>query len=139
MPTTILVWTLTALAAVVVVLTRQRLGRAEVDGPAVSPALLTAHTVVGALTLVVWSVFLAFPEGSFLGSAEVGIVAVGGWWVLAGIGLVLVSRWRRPKGRRAASDHDDASTRALVLSVVGHVGLFLGVLYFTWAYTVAAV
>jgi len=139
MPTTLIVWTLTALAAVVVVLTRLRLGRPEVDGPAVAPRLLLAHTVVGVVTLVLWVVFLVFPADSFLGSAEVGIVAVGGWWVLAGIGLVLLARWRRPKGRRAASSHDEASRLALVLSVVGHVGMLLGVVFLTWAYTVAAV
>jgi hypothetical protein len=139
MSTDLVVWTLTALCAAVVVVTRLRLGRSELDGPAVSPQVLTAHTVVGTLTVLLWAVFLAFPADSVLGSAEVGIVAVGGWWLTAILGLVLLARWRRPKGRHSGHDHDAASTYARVLSAVGHVGLFLASVWFTWAYLFSVV
>lgn len=135
----ITVWVLTALAAVVIVVTRLRLGgRAQSEGPAASASLVQAHLGVGAITWVLWVVYLLAPEDMLLGTPEVGIVAIGGWWLLAGIGLTLLARWRRPRGRHTGG-HEGAPLTGLLLSVVGHVGMLLGVLQFTYAYLVAAV
>ncbi|MGN0064644.1 MAG: hypothetical protein ACI379_10415 [Nocardioides sp.] len=133
------VWVLTALAAVVIVVTRLRLGgRNQSEGPAASRSLVRAHLGVGVVTWLLWVVFLLAPEDTLLGSPELGIVAIGGWWLLAGIGLSLLARWRRPRGRHTGG-HDGAPLAGLLLSVLGHVGMLLGVLQFTYVYLVAAV
>jgi hypothetical protein len=139
MTSIIAVWVLTALAAVVVAVTRLRLGgRSQAEGPEANRLLVRAHLVVGTLTLVLWVAYLLAPESTLIGSPEIGIVAIGGWWLLAGIGLTLLARWRRPKGRHSG-EHHDAPRAGLLLSVVGHVGLLLGALQFTYVYLVAIV
>ena len=69
MSSQVVVYVLTALAAVVVVLTRVRLGRA--DGAArrldVGRRWLAVHTGAGALALVLWLVFLVAPADSARG------------------------------------------------------------------------
>ncbi|MCK5927808.1 MAG: hypothetical protein KAG80_06380, partial [Nocardioides sp.] len=74
MSVAVVVYVLTGLAAVVVVLTRLRLGggggATRVD---VGSAWLMAHTVLGALALVVWLVFLVSPEDTPSGDPLVGV------------------------------------------------------------------
>ena len=71
-----LAWMLTALAAVVVMLTRSRLIATEKQsGVTETPhGLLNAHTVIGVLALIAWVLWL-------VGAAQwVGMVAIVLWW-----------------------------------------------------------
>ena len=72
------------------VLTRLRLARGDaVAGQfQISERLLLVHTVAGTIALLLWVLFLAFPEDSFLGGSVVGIVALGFFWLTAIAGLL---------------------------------------------------
>ena len=103
MSTAVIVYVLTALAAVVVVLTRLRMrgvkGAARVF---VGRALLNIHTVAGVLALAVWVAFLVASDDSALGSAAAGVVGLGLWWVVTVAGLLMLVRWVPSHGRHAA-------------------------------------
>jgi hypothetical protein len=141
MSTEILVYILTPLAAVVVVLTRLRLaGGDAVSGQAqISRRLLLLHTVAGAVALVLWVLFLAFPADSFLGGSVVGIVALGFFWLTAAAGLLLLVRWLPTRGRHADDKATDSWGSGPGLSVLAHVGMLVGVVVFTYAYLTSAV
>ncbi|PUA79431.1 hypothetical protein [Nocardioides currus] len=137
----VLVYVLTALAAVVVVLTRLRLsgdgsaaGRLQISG-----RLLLLHTVVGALALLVWVLFLVFPSDGLLGGSAAGIIAIGLWWVTTLLGLMILARWMPARGKHAEPASTDSWSQGPWLSVLAHVGLLVGVLVFTYAYLTAAV
>jgi hypothetical protein len=138
--TEVIVYVLTALAAVVIVLTRLRLAR---DGGAgqfrVAGGVLLAHTVVGGLALVTWVAYLVAPEDSALGGEVVGILAIGLWWVVALIGMLILLRWLPSKGRHATEATEDTWSEGPGLSVLAHVGMVVGVLVFTFAYLTSAV
>jgi hypothetical protein len=138
--TAVIVYVLTALAAVVVVLTRLRMrggkGAARVF---VGKALLNVHTVAGILALVVWVAFLVAPDDSFAGSAAAGIVGLGLWWVVTVAGLLMLVRWVPSHGRHAAEGTHDTWSEGPGLSVLAHVGMLVGVIVFTWAYLTTAV
>ena len=140
MSVAVVVYVLTALAAVVVALTRLRLGRgagaARVD---VGSAWLMAHTVLGALALVVWLVFLVSPEDAPSGDPLVGVVALGLWWAVAIAGLMILVRWLPSKGRHAVAAAEDTWSSGPGLSLLAHLGMVVGVAVFTWAYWTAAV
>ncbi|WP_028643028.1 hypothetical protein [Nocardioides sp. URHA0020] len=129
------VYVLTALAAVVVVVTRLRLGRDRRGAGRLQMGrgLVDVHTVVGVLALASWVAFLVAPEDSFLGSSTFGIISLACWWVTVVAGLMLLARWRRPRGRHA-DPGDDGPWWGPALSVLGHIGLLGGVCFFTWAY-----
>jgi hypothetical protein len=139
--TEVIVYVLTALAAVVVVLTRLRLGQSSgarrVD---VGSRLLAVHTVAGALALAAWLLYLvgadALGEGA---SSVVGIVALAFWWVVVGAGLLILVRWLPSSGKHAAEATQDTWSEGPGLSVLAHLGMLVGVVVFTWAYLVAAV
>jgi hypothetical protein len=137
--TEVIVYVLTALAAVVVVLTRLRLGRGGAGHLSMGRGLVDLHTVAGGLALVTWVAFLVAPEDSFLGSSTFGILALACWWVTVVAGLLILVRWRRPKGRHASEGNADAWSKGPWLSILAHVGLLGGVCYFTWAYLRSAV
>lgn len=140
MLTTVLIWILTALAAVVVVLTRLRLRGDQGAGRyAVSSALLNAHTVCGAAAWLVWVAFVAAPDDVFVGGPLVGIVAIGLWWVTAICGLMLLMRWMPTRGRHATGTTTDSWGKGPALSLLAHVGLVVGVVVFTGAYLTGAV
>ena len=141
MSTPVVVYVLTALAAVVVVLTRVRLGRARVAGSLlVGRRLLDVHTVAGALALVVWTVFLVAGDDTVLGGPTAGIIGIGLWWIVSLAGLGILLRWMPARGRHAASgEPGDSWSRGPWLSVLAHVGMLLGVGYFTWAYVTQVV
>lgn len=140
MSLTLVVWILTALAAVVVVLTRLRLsGQGEGGRPAVSATLTWAHFVVGSLACVVWVAFLLAPQDSWLGGSFVGICALGGWWVTSWLGILILMRWRRSRGRHAPAIAGDSWSKGPGLSILAHVGMALGVCVFTYAYLTSAV
>ncbi len=139
--TAIVVYALTALAALVVVLTRLRLRR---QGGAVARAYvgrrpLQAHTVAGLLAVVVWTAFLLAPSDSLLGGPAVGVVGLGLWWVVALAGLMLSMRWLPSHGRHAADSVADSWSSGPALSLLAHVGMLLGVLVFSYAYLTGAV
>ena len=136
----IVVYVLTALAAVVVVLTRLRLGKQEGAGRlSVGSGLLNVHTVAGSLALVVWVVYLVSPESTVAGGPVVGIVALALWWVVAVAGLLILVRWMPSKGRHATVATEDTWSEGPGLSVLAHVGMLVGVLVFSFAYATSLV
>ena len=142
MSTEVIVWVLTALAAVVVVLTRLRLGHDEggAGRVEVGAALVRVHTVSGVLALVLWLVFLV--GGDRLGEnpgSILGIVALAFWWVVVAAGLLILLRWLPSRGRHASDGTEDSWSEGPGLSVLAHVGMLVGVVVFTYAYLVAAV
>jgi hypothetical protein len=139
--TPVIVYILTALAAVVIVLTRLRLRRGSggAGRTQVAAALVSVHTAVGVLALLTWLVFLVADEGTPLGSSTAGILALALWWVVAVTGLLILVRWLPSRGRHASSGTLDSWSRGPWLSVLAHVGMLVGVCFFTWAYLIAAV
>lgn len=135
-----IVYVLTGLAAVVVALTRRRLGnRAGAGRVSVGSGLLTVHTGSGLLALVVWVAYLVAPEDTVVGGTVVGIVALGLWWVVTVAGLLILVRWMPTRGRHATVATEDSWSDGPGLSVLAHVGMLVGVLVFTWAYAVGQV
>lgn len=131
----VIVYILTALAAVVVVLTRVRLGRGGGGGHVVvGSSLLGLHTVAGVLALVTWLLFLFAPDGSALGGDLVGVVALLFWWLTVIAGLLILVRWKPSRGRHASAQEDDDWSEGPGLSILAHVGLLVGVLVFTYYY-----
>jgi hypothetical protein len=124
------VWMLTALAAVVVLLTRSRLITAEKQsGVTQTPSeLLNAHTGFGVLALAAWVWWL-------VGAPRwAGGVAVLAWWAVVVIGLMVLARWRPSGGRHGGGATDDGWAHGPWLSVLGHVGMLLGIAFFTWVF-----
>lgn len=138
----VIVYVLTAAAAVVVVLTRLRLGRDRVGAGRAEIARVPVgvHTIVGALALVVWVTFLV-TEGRVSESTStlVGLLGLVLWWVVALVGLLLLTRWLPTRGRHASDGVEDSWSSGPGLSVLGHVGMLVGVVVFTYAYLVKAV
>ena len=141
MSTQVIVCLLTALAAVVVVLTRVSLAGEDAAAGRfqVGRTLLNGHTVTGVLALVTWTVFLVAPKGSTLGGAVTGIVALAFWWIVVVLGVLILVRWMPAGGRHASSPTGDTWSDGPGLSVLAHVGMLVGVVVFTWAYLVSAV
>lgn len=121
-------WMLTALAAVVVLLTRMRLSAvSEQSGHARIPqSILDAHTVGGIAALAVWIFYLTSPRD------DLGYVALVLWWVEALIGILILARWLPGAGKHAAATTDDTWAQGPSLSILGHIGLVLGVAFFTF-------
>lgn len=120
-------WMLTALAAVVVLLTRMRLSAEEQAGHAQIPmSILNAHTVIGVLALAVWVYYLNSP------SDLLGLGALSAWWVETLIGVLILARWVPGQGRHAAPATDDSWAQGPSLSILGHVGMVVGVAFFTF-------
>jgi hypothetical protein len=134
--TQVIVYLLTALAAVVVVLTRMRLGKEDAVAGRfqMGRQLLNLHTGAGVVALVTWVVFLVADEGTTLGSATVGIVALAFWWLTVIAGLLILVRWLPSHGKHAADGALDTWSEGPGLSVLAHVGMLVGVCVFTWDY-----
>lgn len=136
----IVVYILTALAAVAIVLTRLRLSSDDAAGRfSISRRLPTAHFVAGILALVLWLGVLVAPEDSLLGGPFVGILAIALWWITAVCGLLILARWLPAKGRHAPEASGDSWSDGPGLSLLAHLGMAVGVLVFTYAYLTAAV
>lgn len=138
----VIVYVLTALAAVVVVLTRLRLRR-DRDGAGrveIARGPVAVHTVAGVLALVAWVTFLVtgdlVSEGA---STLLGLVGLVLWWIVALAGLLILMRWLPARGRHASSGVEDSWSSGPGLSVLGHVGMVVGVVVFTYAYLVKTV
>ncbi len=137
----VIVFILTALAAVVVVLTRLRLGR-EGGGAGrveVGKGLVNLHTGAGVPALLCWVLYLVAEEDTPLGGPAVGIVALACWWVTVVAGLLILVRWAPSRGRHATQGRADSWSEGPGLSVLAHVGMLVGVCVFTYAYAVPLV
>ena len=135
----VIIYVLTALAAVVVVLTRVRLRHGQ--GAArfhVGTRLLDLHTVSGVLALVIWTIFLALPDNSSARSS-IGIIGLGLFWIVTVAGLLILVRWLPSHGRHASEATQDRWSDGPGLSVLAHVGMLVGVVVFTYAYLTNAV
>jgi hypothetical protein len=121
-------WMLTALAAVVILLTRMRLSaNARQSGHAqISGSILNAHTLLGVSALVVWVYYLTSP------SDGLGLVALALWWLEVVVGILILLRWIPGGGKHAAPSVDDSWATGPSLSILGHVGMLLGVAFFTY-------
>jgi len=136
----IVVWILTALAAVAIVLTRLRLRGDDAAGRfSISSRLPAAHFVFGTLALVLWLGILVAPEDTVIGGPAVGILAIALWWITAICGLLILARWLPAKGRHAPEASGDSWSDGPGLSLLAHLGMSVGVLVFTYAYLTAAV
>jgi hypothetical protein len=131
----VVVYVLTALAAVVVVLTRLRMRGGQGAGRFhVGSLLLDIHTVCGVLGLIVWTVFLVAPDTSAAGSSSVGIIGLGLFWIVTVVGLLILVRWLPSHGKHASEAVQDTWSEGPGLSVLAHVGMLVGVVVFTFAY-----
>ncbi len=136
----IVVYLLTALAAVAIVLTRLRLRSEDAAGRfSIGRRLPTAHFAAGTVALVLWLGVLVAPDDSLLGGPFFGILAIASWWVTAICGLLILARWLPAKGRHAPAATGDTWSDGPGLSLLAHLGMALGVLVFTYAYLTAAV
>jgi len=123
-------WMLTALAAVVVLLTwmRMRASASRTGHAAIPQWIVTSHTVIGVVALGVWSSYLTSP------SMPLGVVALGLWWVEVVLGLLILLRWLPGSGGGSHADDakDDSWADGPALSILGHVGMLLGIGFFTF-------
>jgi hypothetical protein len=122
------VWLLTGLAAVVVLLTHVRLTNEESQaGHARVPhAIVNAHTLVGVVALGAWMYYLTSPS-TWLGLASLGV-----WWLEVIIGLLILGRWVSRPSKHAADATSDTWGQGPGLSVLGHIGMLIGISFFTW-------
>lgn len=136
----IVVWILTALAAVAIVLTRLRLSGDDAAGRfSISRRLPVAHFVAGTLALVLWVGVLVASDDTLVGGPLVGILAIAFWWITAICGLLILARWLPAKGRHVPEASGDTWSDGPGLSLLAHLGMVVGVLVFTYAYLTAAV
>lgn len=135
MPTEAIVYVLTALAAVVIVLTRLRLGRGDRGAGRLQTGqgFVNVHTIAGVLALGTWVAFLV------VGNEVLGIVSLAFWWVVVVAGLAILVRWLPSRGKHASEGQEDSWSEGPGLSVLAHVGMLVGVGVFTWAYLTSAV
>ena len=142
MSTELIVYVLTGLAAVVILLTRLRLGNDEggAGRADVGRTTLNVHTIAGVLALAAWLVFL-FADDQLTDdrSALVGITALSLWWIVVIAGLLILVRWMPTHGKHAATASEDSWSEGPGLSVLAHVGMLVGVCVFTYAYLTSAV
>jgi hypothetical protein len=126
---------LTALAAVVIVLTRVRLaGGEEAAGRLSIPTnVLNMHTYAGGAALVTWVVFL------LTGITWLGGLSLLGWWLAVIAGLLILARWMPAKGRHSSGPKADTWGEGPGLSVLAHVGLLAGVGVFTVLFLVGSI
>lgn len=121
---------LTALAAVVVVLTRLRFasGEGEAAGRLDIPrGVINTHTVFGVLALAAWGSFLLTDVRTWIGYAGLAC-----WWITTVAGLLILLRWLPARGRHASGPAADSWGEGPGLSVLGHVGLLVGSIVWTY-------
>jgi hypothetical protein len=121
---------LTALAAVVVVLTRVRMASREEDAAGridIPRALVNVHTLFGVLALGLWGTFVLADVDTAYGYA--GLVC---WWVTTAAGLLILMRWIPARGRHASGPAADSWGEGPGLSILGHVGLLVGSIVWTY-------
>jgi hypothetical protein len=118
---------LTALAAVVVVLTRVRLadGGGAAGRLSIPTNVLNLHTYSGVSALLLWVAFLV------TGNRLLGGLALLPWWLTVIAGLLILARWMPAKGRHASGPAADTWGEGPGLSVLAHVGMLVGVCVFS--------
>ncbi len=127
----LIVYVLTFLSAVVVVLTRVRLSKAEAAGQhQVGMGTVNLHSAFGVVAVLLWVFFLVTGHDRAL----VGIVALFFYWLTALTGLMILLRWLPSRGKHASGSADDSWSEGPGLSILAHVGMLVGVLVFTWFY-----
>ena len=131
-----IVYILTALAGLVVVLTRVRLGgdQAVAGRLQISRGLLNTHTFAGLTAVMTWIAFLVTGRGDADGNSLIGVVGLGFFWLTAVAGLMILVRWIPSRGKHAAAAVQDEWSEGPGLSILAHVGMFVGVCVFSWAY-----
>jgi hypothetical protein len=125
---------LTGLAAVVIVLTRVRMTNREEEAAGrldIPREFVNVHTVAGVLALLLWSTFLFAHVSTVVG--YLGLVC---WWVTTFAGLLILMRWLPARGRHASGPAADSWGEGPGLSVLGHVGMLVGSL--VWTYLLVA-
>ncbi len=132
----VIVYILTALSGLVVVLTRVRLGGDEaVAGRLqISRGLLNTHTFSGLTALMTWVAFLVTGLGDQDGNSLIGVVALAFYWITAVAGLMILVRWIPSRGKHASGPVQDEGSEGPGLSLLAHIGMFVGVCIFSWAY-----
>lgn len=132
---------LTALAAVVVVLTRVRLGgdKSGAGRFQTSSALLNVHTVAGLAAVMTWTIFLFTGRGEGTGNSVIGIAGLALFWLTTVVGLMILVRWMPSRGKHSSDAVHDSWSQGPGLSVLAHGGMLVGVCVFTWAYLTSAV
>jgi hypothetical protein len=121
-------YVLTGLAGLVVVLTRVRLGAEDHEGAgrlSIPKGLLNTHTILGALGVVTWAASLVM-EKEVVGYAGLAML-----WVTTACGLLLLLRWMPAHGRHSSGPVSDSWGEGPGLSILAHVGMFVGVALFT--------
>ncbi len=121
-------YVLTALAAVVVVLTRVRLGANDHEAAgrlSIPRSLLNTHTGAGTIGLLSWVGFLVTDEklASYAGLAFL--------WVTVIAGLLVLLRWMPAHGRHSSGPVADSWGEGPGLSILAHLGMLVGVGLFT--------
>lgn len=125
-----LAWMLTGLGAVVVLITRTRLHATQQQSGVseVPTGIVNAHTGFGVLAIGFW-------VWTLLGAPSwAGWVALLFWWAVTAVGLLILARWLPSGGSHATGATNDALARGPGLSILGHIGTLLGVIFFTWAF-----
>ena len=132
----LIVYILTALSGLVIVLTRVRLGgdQAVAGRLQISRGLLNSHTLAGAAAVVTWVAFLVTGRGDADGNDLIGVVGLGFYWITTVAGLMILIRWLPSRGKHASAPVQDEWSEGPALSILAHVGMFVGVLVFSWAY-----
>ena len=121
-------YVLSALAGLVVVLTRVRLGAQDHEGAgrlSIPKGLLNTHTLFGVVGVLAWGAGLAMEEA---------LICWGGLlllWVTTVAGLLILLRWMPAHGRHSSGPVADSWGEGPGLSILAHVGMFVGVLLFT--------
>ena len=121
-------YVLTALAAVVVVLTRVRLGKNDHEGAgrlSISTGVLNLHTGSGLLGLLIWGGFLA-TKTEVIGYAVLAVL-----WITVAAGLLILTRWIPAHGRHSSGPVADTWGEGPGLSILAHLGMLVGVGLFT--------
>jgi hypothetical protein len=121
---------LTALAAVVVVLTRVRMASREEEAAGrvdIPRGLVNVHTTFGVLALGLWGAFLLAGVDKLYGYAGLAC-----WWFTTVAGLLILARWLPANGRHASGPAADSWGEGPGLSVLGHVGLLVGSIVWTY-------
>jgi amino acid transporter len=125
---------LTALAAVVIVLTRVRMSSRDEDAAGrvdIPHVLVNVHTIFGVLALGLWGTYLLATVDKVYGWAGLAC-----WWITTVAGLLILARWLPARGRHAAGPAADSWGEGPGLSVLGHVGLLVGSI--VWTYLLVA-
>jgi amino acid transporter len=125
---------LTALAAVVIVLTRVRMSSRDEDAAGrvdIPHVLVNVHTIFGVLALGLWGTYLLATVDKVYGWAGLAC-----WWITTVAGLLILARWIPARGRHASGPAADSWGEGPGLSVLGHVGLLVGSI--VWTYLLVA-